>query len=1410
MRWSIVGNILLLAFTTAVAQTYIIKFRSADADTASVQTLFQNSADTRSAKAIQSLGLTVTPLAAQRRSVTSTFPWQQYAVIRALNDIPKSIITSIATNPAVEYIQQSAVYSVYSSPNDSAFNSQWNLHRTGVASLWKNGTIDRSLPAVRVGVIDTGIDDKHPDLKDAVYMNPGESGGGKEQNGIDDDGNGFVDDWKGYDFVEQETEDAGDWNIRDNDPSDENGHGTSVSGIIGADANNGIGLTGIFPAAIVPLRAFGKNGNGNDIDIAAAIIYAADNGVDVINMSFGDIVRSSFLNDAVRYAYAKNVVLTASSGNDGSDGPHYPSDFPEVISTGSVGQYDNRSFFSSHSPSLDIMAPGEQIITAAMGGGYTDQFAGTSAASPHTAGIAALIISLDKKRSLTDPAHHRLTNEEVKGILINSADDAGEPGWDGLYGAGVINAQTAVQSVSGSVIKIHSPGLDEQLSGPVTPIIVTALSPYLSSVSLSVNSVASPEQWNELYSTTNIQYRKDTLLLWNCSAYAPGMYTLRLSVKNSKGQGQEFRQRIYIDASLPKIASFRLRDSVIVGDSYGVLVEARTDRNTSGTLFYRSQGSTSYHSIRSAGVQKNHLFILTDKELNPLTPYEMYCEFSENASVPRTVRFPTTVLAGREHFDLLLSDRRIQTTGFSKKPFSLPSGFLLNSVVQVQGIASIIMNQYDSNNDFGPLKAFRFSGNNFIQSDSSERSWVPRAFTKQGPGSSPIVLVQEHGISRLFSVDTLSGTFFQQTLWGDSTDVWASTVADLDMDGTKEIIARSSSEYLVYQKEINGTYSIVSRLKNPSAPLFGDARNQFGPPKSIVGDFSGTGKNEIIVADYDGDILLYRQSSPTAVDFPLVGIDSSDLYEMSDFITAGDFTGDGIMDFAVAGHTNADWNNDREYDAPVWTVRVFSHTASDAPGTVSEIWKQYFVGVKAGSGYDNGLSAGKLRTSDLQDALFLSLNPSLYIFEWDPLKKTFRSRWQHSSQTNTALLYDFDGDGMTDIGFHTDGRTEFWSLPSASVPDVPYAVKGTAVSAAAVRLTWNSAGSIHNIYRGIRPDSLQRVAVLSNVQSYRDTLLTEGTTYYYSVSTVSGTEGGRSAVVSVTPHSAATITGVHPVSSSQISVDLSFDLLSGNVQSMQFLLDSVHRSSTVVWKSERSLSVSFGHSLKPGIHSLSIRHLIDAEGMPGDTSAVFVFTVTDVVPDDFIVRTAELTSPNRITLRFSEPIRFATAKSPTNFSIRSVVRSFAVGSVDSLDASSVAVTLPGTDLKRIAVRIEVAVGDAVASQSGKLLNGGKGQVVSIAQETASLNNIVVYPNPARQQHISFVNLPANCRITIYSAAGDKMVTLSEPTSREGLTWNLMTSAGNLVSTGIYLYRIEQLNDAQEPMGSITGKFAVIR
>jgi len=201
-------------------------------------------------------------------------------------------IAQLSNDPRVRYAEPNHVITIDALPNDPAFANTWGLNNTGQTINGTRGTPDADIDApeawntttgsanVTVAVIDTGVDWTHPDLSSQIWLNPGENCAGCRTDGIDNDGNGFVDDWHGWDFANN-----------DNNPMDDHGHGTHVAGTIGAAGNNGVGVAGInWNVRIMPVKFLNAQGSGTDAGAVAAVLYAAQNGADVMNNSWADTV----------------------------------------------------------------------------------------------------------------------------------------------------------------------------------------------------------------------------------------------------------------------------------------------------------------------------------------------------------------------------------------------------------------------------------------------------------------------------------------------------------------------------------------------------------------------------------------------------------------------------------------------------------------------------------------------------------------------------------------------------------------------------------------------------------------------------------------------------------------------------------------------------------------------------------------------------------------------------------------------------------------------------------------------------------------------------------------------------------------------------------------------------------------
>ena len=297
--------------------------------------------------------------------------WRRLSLNSELD--PRLIAADYADLQAVEFAQPNYLRRFAFSPDDSLYHQQWNLAAIG----WGEEVVEGSEEIV-VGVIDSGLDYDHPDIAAQVWSNRIEREGAP---GVDDDGNGYIDDLFGWDFSDAPGfAGEGDFLERDNDPRDESGHGTHVAGIIAAAAGNGRGIAGVAPGVrLMPLRAgfnLPEGGYLEDDDLAAAVVYAADNGARVVNMSWGDPHFSPLLRDVIRYAQQAGCVLVAAAGNQGDGEVFYPARFDHTIAVGAVGLQQDILSFSNWGFSIDFAAPGLEILSLAPGGKYVARFHG--------------------------------------------------------------------------------------------------------------------------------------------------------------------------------------------------------------------------------------------------------------------------------------------------------------------------------------------------------------------------------------------------------------------------------------------------------------------------------------------------------------------------------------------------------------------------------------------------------------------------------------------------------------------------------------------------------------------------------------------------------------------------------------------------------------------------------------------------------------------------------------------------------------------------------------------------------------------------------------------------------------------------------------------------------------------------
>ena len=418
--------------------------------------------------------------------VLETIPQIELLRVRVPAQARDAVIQALSNNPNVEYAEPNFLGESQLTPNDPNFPWQWGLNNTGQeicsGSVCYNGTPDADIDApeawnitqgaqsVKVAVIDTGVNPIVPELS-----------GGKVL--------------VGYNFFDNNT-----------NASDPHGHGTAVTSILAANTNNNNGIAGVtWLNPILPIRDTDVSGSYSGDNQINSIIYAADQGAKVINLSQGsgtlpEHVCSSGLQDAVNYAWDSGAVVVASAGNNPAEGIRSPADCNNVIAVGATDQNDVRAIFppplvaSAVGPQLDVVAPG--IRVAAFWGDSISGCVGTSCSAPQVAGLAALIFS----------ANPNLTNQQVVDIIKATADDKGPAGFDVEYGWGRINAYKALLAANGGT----PPPAPTPTPITVTPGVQTIV---ISNISSTTSATGATIQWStNIPSTSQVDYGLTTSL----------------------------------------------------------------------------------------------------------------------------------------------------------------------------------------------------------------------------------------------------------------------------------------------------------------------------------------------------------------------------------------------------------------------------------------------------------------------------------------------------------------------------------------------------------------------------------------------------------------------------------------------------------------------------------------------------------------------------------------------------------------------------------------------------------------------------------------------------------------------------------------------------------------------------------
>lgn len=396
-------------------------------------------------------------------------------VIRVPAHASAKLMTALRRHKDIEYAEPDHLAKAVLSANDPNYTGggQWSLAKIEAPAAWDT-TVGAS--SVIVAVIDSGVSASHPDLSGKVLP--------------------------GYDFFNG-----------DADATDDNGHGTAVAGITAAATNNAIGMAGVsWNSMILPVKALGADGSGSYSAMANGITWATDKGARIINLSLGGTSSSRALQDAVNYAWRRNVILVAAAGNNGNSTLFYPAACNNVVAVSATDSADMRPTWSNFGSYVDVSAPGVGILTLSGASSYAN-WNGTSFSSPVASGVVALMTA----------ANPSLSNVGVVDALLKNSDDIGSAGYDVYYGNGRVNARRAVAAVANVVpsdstppsVAFSSPANGAVVAGTVNVSVSSADNVGVTKVELYIGGI--------LYGQSNTA---TATFSWDTTSYLDGSQTL--------------------------------------------------------------------------------------------------------------------------------------------------------------------------------------------------------------------------------------------------------------------------------------------------------------------------------------------------------------------------------------------------------------------------------------------------------------------------------------------------------------------------------------------------------------------------------------------------------------------------------------------------------------------------------------------------------------------------------------------------------------------------------------------------------------------------------------------------------------------------------------------------------------------
>jgi hypothetical protein len=736
------------------------------------------------------------------------------------------------------------------------------------------------------------------------------------------------------------------------------------------------------------------------------------------------------------------------------------------------------------------------------------------------------------------------------------------------------------------------------------------------------------------------------------------------------------------------------------------------------------------------------------------------------------------------------------------------------------GKPAIVVNDV-SNHYFGSTNIYEYADNKFILKDSTTESWIPAGTGDSNGDGIREIFLTGGGSGIVTQASSLGGNPLSNLIFKDIDygNFWACGMYDFTGDKKEELIAYSDSAFMFYTYRNNKYELLDLAITKPGDKPLGTLQ------EAAIGDFDGDGRTELCHGDRYGNLFIWEYFNGK---FTIEYKDTVSYSAGGNYFCSGDIDGDGKPEIITLGSGGKALFGLDEPAESIWTLRIYKSINTKE----YSVTKEHIYGVRSGYisnlgfSYRNGIASSNV-DNIAGDEIVVSTFPNLYIFKWDAIKQNLKPFWYYPSVfSNSAFVYDFDKNGINEIGFNGFDKMRFFEYQTSfKGPGQPTGFDGWAVNENSAYFRWNPVpdAEYYEVYNIINVGN-QYIGIITAVTTQTnlsiDTLQNHKF-YRFAVRAVNtqlpDTAGYFSNPIEVYTHKPLESTEYKVINRKTTEIKFDGKLPEPSIEISKFKIFVDGNSIPVIPVSALSASDSiailiFAEDLPLGVHTLVIDSFRDYYRTPSKPSQLKI-KIEDIIPEkELFLSRLNIVSKYKLVLQYSESVQKLSSENISNYILTPT------GKIESVILNeplpdNVTINISQNDpIGALGKDYSLKVLNVVAS-SGNLMTRGAGNTLSFVFSENILDYVFIYPNPIRLAEnpiVYFANLTPEAEIEIFSFQGEQIRVINERDGNGGVEWDLRDKFGNYLSTGVYLYKVKGKDANGNESESSIKKFAIIK